>query len=263
MPTVPLPGELSFEQLRKQAKDFQRAVRAGDPAAVAELAERCPDRITPGQAGAFPLTAAQLVVARRHGFASWTRLKRHAETVERLSRYPARLDAEAGETGSSGSDPAALARAFLRLACLTYEDDDPARWQRARELLAGHPEIARHSVHTAAAAADTGALRRILDSDPAAARREGGPYRWEPLLYLAYARHDLTAGQDAVLGAARLLLAVGANPNAGYLWHGYTSPFTVLTGVLGEGELGPVRQPPHPALVGAGAAAAGGGRGGQ
>jgi hypothetical protein len=276
VPTVPLPGELSFEQLRKQAKDLQRAVRAEDPAALAELAERYPDRPIPGQAPAAPrglrrpaalsLSAAQLVVARRYGFASWTRLKRHAETVERLSRYPARMDAEAGGTlspdtvspGSAGSgtvsvgtigagrDLASLTDAFLRLACLTYEDDQPERWQQARRLLAAHPEISQHSVYPAAACADTGALRAILGADPAAARREGGPYRWEPLLYLAYARHDPAVPQDAVLGAARLLLAAGADPNAGYLWHGFTSPFTALTGVLGEGELGPVRQPPHP-----------------
>ena len=117
MPTVPLPAEPSFEQLRKQAKDLQRAVRAEEPAALAEVAERYPGGLTTGPAGDapltttpvsdapagdaprptarardFPLTAAQLVVARRHGFTSWPRLKRHVETVERLSRNPARLD---------------------------------------------------------------------------------------------------------------------------------------------------------------------------
>jgi len=46
--------------------------------------------------------------------------------------------------------------------------------------------------------------------------------------------------------SARMLLEVGADPNAGYLWHGLPTPFTVLTGVFGEGELGPVRQPRHP-----------------
>jgi ankyrin repeat protein len=43
-----------------------------------------------------------------------------------------------------------------------------------------------------------------------------------------------------------MLLQSGADPNAGYLWHGLPTPFTVLTGVFGEGELGPVRQPRHP-----------------
>ena len=100
-------------------------------------------------------------------------------------------------------------------------------------------------MHAAAAAADLAALRRILGADPAAARLEGGPFRWEPLVYLAYARHDPAIDADAVLTAARLLMDAGADPNAGYLWHG-VCPFTVLTGVFGEGELGPVRQPRHP-----------------
>lgn len=43
-----------------------------------------------------------------------------------------------------------------------------------------------------------------------------------------------------------LLLDAGADPNAGYLWCGLSTPFTVLTGVFGEGEQGPRRQPRHP-----------------
>ena len=89
-------------------------------------------------------------------------------------------------------------------------------------------------------------LATFLAADPGAARRPGGPFRCEPLFYLGYARHDPQIQQTAVLGAARLLLEHGADPNAGYLWHGLPTPFTVLTGVFGEGELGPVRQPRHP-----------------
>ena len=40
----------------------------------------------------------------------------------------------------------------------------------------------------------------------------------EPLYYLAYARHDPAIAEDAVLGVARMLLAAGADSNAGYLW---------------------------------------------
>jgi ankyrin repeat protein len=226
-----LPDEPSFEQLRNQAKDLRRAVFAGEPDALAEVAERFPDAPSP-----LPLHAAQLVVARRYGFPSWTRLKRHVEIIERYSRFPDRTPA---------ADPASLADEFLRLGSLGYADDDPQRWAEARRLLAEHPEITRDSVHAAAAAADTEALRRILAADPAAAGREGGPFRWPPLMYLAYARHDPQIDEDAVLSSTRLLLDAGANPNAGYLWHG-RYPFTVLTGVFGEGELGPVRQPRHP-----------------
>ena len=230
MPVIPLPDEPNFEQLRKQAKDLRRAVLAGDPAAVAEIAEHFPDGT-----GEVPLRTAQLVVARRYGFASWARLKRHVEVIEHYSRFPDRVE-----------DDGALADTFLRLACLSYaEGDQPERWAQARRLLAEHPEITGESVYAAAAAADTTALRRFLAADPAAARREGGPFRWEPLVYLAYARHDPAIEADAVLTTARLLLDAGADPNAGYLWHGH-SPFTVLTGVFGEGELGPARSPRHP-----------------
>ncbi len=238
MPALPLPDEPSFEQLRNQAKDLRRAVLAGDPPALAEVAEHFPGSASGSpEVPWFPLRSAQLVVARRYGFASWTRLKRHVEVIERYSRFPDRVH--------GGSD-APLADVFLRLASLAYADDEPERWAEGRRLLAGHPGITRDSVHAAAASADTAALRRILAVDPGAARREGGPYRWEPLVYLAYARHDPAIEADAVLTAARLLLDAGADPNAGYLWHGLATPFTVLTGVFGEGELGPVRQPRHP-----------------
>jgi ankyrin repeat protein len=213
VPDVPageLPDQPSLEQLRKQAKDLRRA-------------------------DGIPLSSAQLAVARRYGFSSWARLKSHVEVVTRYSRFPERMTAD--------GDPA---EEFLRLACLTYADDKPERWDQARRLLDGNRGIVTGNVHVAAATADTGELRRILAGDPGAARREGGPYRWEPLLYLAYARHDPEVLRDAALGAARLLLDAGADPNAGYLWHGLPTPFTVLTGVFGEGELGPVRQPRHP-----------------
>jgi ankyrin repeat protein len=233
MPVLSLPDEPSLEQLRNQAKDLRQAVLAGEPEALAEVAERFPDAAP----DPFPLHTAQLVVARRYGFGSWARLKRHVEVIERYSRFPDRMP---------GAAAASLPDDFLRLVSLYYADDEPARWAQGRRLLAEHPEITAGSVHAAAAAADTAALRRILAADPAAARREGGPFRWPPLMYLAYARHDPEIAEGAALDAARLLLDAGADPNAGYLWHGFAPPFTVLTGVFGEGELGPVRQPRHP-----------------
>jgi len=233
-----LPSEPSLQQLRHQAKDLQRAVRAGVPGALAEVAERHPaGRPDGAAAAAFPLSAAQLVVARRYDFPSWVRLRRYVEVVERYSRFPARL---------AQASPAAPADQFLALACLRYEDDQPERWAQARQILTEYPEITQASAYAAAAAADVTRLAAQLARDPGLARRLGGPYRWEPLFYLTYARHDPAIDLAAVLGAARLLLDHGADPNAGYLWHGLPTPFTVLTGVFGEGELGPVRQPRHP-----------------
>jgi ankyrin repeat protein len=209
VPTAELPEQPSLEQLRNQAKDLR-------------------------DSSGLPLWEAQLAVARRYGFASWTRLKRHVELLTKYSRFPERV--------ATDSD----ADKFLRLACLSYYDDEPGQWDEARQILEREPGIAKGNVYVAAAAADVGVLRRVLAADPAAASREGGPFRWEPLCYLAYARHDPEISREATLGAARLLLDAEADPNAGYLWHGLPTPFTVLTGVFGEGELGPVRQPRHP-----------------
>jgi ankyrin repeat protein len=141
---------------------------------------------------------------------------------------------------SDASDPAT---AFLILACLRYGDDDgPERWVRAGEILAEHPEIAS-DVYAAAACADDAALAAALALDPSLASTAGGPYDWVPLLYLAYARHDPAVRGGAVVRSAELLLERGADPDAGFLWHGNYPPFTVLTGALGGGERD---QPPHP-----------------
>ena len=134
---------------------------------------------------------------------------------------------------------------FLRLACLTYGADDPVRWANARALLAARPGLGADSVHVAAARADGTALRRLLATAPLASE-EGGPFGWPPLLYLAYARHDPDVTGHAVRDAVVELTGAGADPGAGYLWHGHEPPFTALTGAFGEGEGGPGNQPRHP-----------------
>ena len=135
---------------------------------------------------------------------------------------------------------------FLRLACLTYGADDVVRRTNARAMLVGQPALGADNIHVAAARADAAALRRLLTADPALANVEGGPFSWPPLLYLAYARHDPDVTADAVRDAVAVLTAAGADPGAGYLWHGSSPPFTALTGAFGEGEGGPDNQPAHP-----------------
>ncbi len=135
---------------------------------------------------------------------------------------------------------------FLRLACLTYGADDVVRRANARAMLVAQPGLGADSMHVAAARADAAALRRLLAADPALANAEGGPFGWPPLLYLAYARHDPDVTADAVRDAVAALIGAGADPGAGYLWHGNSPPFTALTGAFGEGEGGPGNQPRHP-----------------
>ena len=228
MATVSLPDDANLEQLRKQAKDLRDLARAGVPGALELVATHHPK-------GAHPVTlaGAQLVIARHNGFSSWARLKRHLETIQQYRRTPDEVEEPANEVDE-----------FLILACLRYGgDDSPGRWARAARFLADHPTITQSSIHAAAAAADDAAVRALLAVDPIRAGQQGGPFGWEPLLYLAYARHDPTLSEAATLSTARLLLDHGADPNAGFLWHGLIPPFTALTGALGSGE---GDQPEHP-----------------
>jgi hypothetical protein len=78
MPTVPLPEYPSLEQLKKQARLLQRAVRSGHPKAVALVAEHQPNGAA---ADPFSLDSAQFVLARSYGFASWPRLRQHVAAL--------------------------------------------------------------------------------------------------------------------------------------------------------------------------------------
>ncbi|WP_051807175.1 ankyrin repeat domain-containing protein [Actinoplanes subtropicus] len=236
MPTLAMPDRPDLDSFRRQARSLQRALRAGDAGAVARLARHYPGGL-PDDLGGLPLAAAQLVVAREYGFASWPRLRRYLATV-----------AEHGwETGLGAVSAADPADEFCRLACLTYSrEDGPARWAEARRLIAGHPDVTTEHIWAAAAAARPDDVARLLAARPRRATERGGPFRWRPLFYLVYSRLDPAVPAERVLAVARHLLAAGADPNEGYLFDALPSPFTLLTGVFGLGELGPRRQPRHP-----------------
>lgn len=221
MPVRQLCDVPNLEHLRKQAKALRRRFLAGEPEALALVAEFLPRPPAP-----FGLADAQLVTARMYGFASWPRLKQHLEVVERYSRSPHLVPPSES-----------LPDEFLRLACLTYGDDDHRLAERADALL---PAAAMANVFTMAASGSAEALRAALAEDPGLARSQGGPFDWDPLLYLCYSRITTPAG---FLAAATLLLDHGADPNTGFLWDGLPTPFTALTGAIGGGE---GDQPPHP-----------------
>jgi hypothetical protein len=96
MPTITaLPDRSDLEQLKKQARELQQGVRAASRDCLALVAKYHPDGLpAPEQSTQFPLHAAQLVVARRHGFASWPALagglrslaEERLETVERCKK---------------------------------------------------------------------------------------------------------------------------------------------------------------------------------
>ncbi len=237
MPTVAFSSTPHLDNLKNQARTLQRRVRDGDADARALLAEFHPRYADHGAGLAdFQLTDAQLVVARQYGFPSWPRLREYVQTVQRYARNP--QDQPVGAAVHSRDE--AIAE-FLRLACLNYGTNEPARLQQARDMLAADPTLAGATVHTAAAVGDLAATQRILAADPTLANAVGGPYDWEPLLYAAYSRLDLTDPAHSTLAVARYLLDHGADPNAGYLWDG-TYVFTALTGAFGGGERG---EPAH------------------
>lgn len=219
MPPRGLPGNANLEQLKNGAKSFQHAVRSGDPGAADVVNEFHP-RLASARPGSpelagFKLADAQLVVARRFDFPSPPKLKAHLELVERYSRSP-HHQATAETVGEGPS----LADEFLRLACLNYGGDDPARWQRAAELLEGNPQLGHANIYTAAVVGELAAAQELLAADPGCTRRPGGPFAWEPLLYLTYSRLPATAAGRSAVEIARLLLDYGADPNVGYLWEG-------------------------------------------
>ena len=66
-----LPVRPNLDQLKHQAKDLLRAIRRGDPEALAELRKHHPEQIDPARA---KLADAQLALARSYGLPSWPRL---------------------------------------------------------------------------------------------------------------------------------------------------------------------------------------------
>jgi len=236
VPTLDLPDRPHLHSFRRQARALQRAVRAGDPDAVARLARQQRGAV-PDDASAFQLSTAQLVIAREYGFASWPRLIRFLEIVAEHS----------WDTGLGAVPTADPADEFCRLACLTYSRvDGPERWAQARQLLARHPDLTTANIWAAAAAARPDDVGRLLAEQPARVAERGGPLGWRPLFYLAYSRFDPTGSAERVLAVARQLLDAGADPDDGHLFDALPSPFTLLTGVFGHGELGQRRQPRHP-----------------
>lgn len=200
-----LPERPDLSQLKRQARDLQR------------------------RTSGLTLAQAQLAVARRHGFASWPRLKHQVDAITARSWVP---------TGSPAGSAADL---LADRACLTYADGDHDQSFDAGRALRAGAGLAPTSFLSDVVSADVAAVRRLLDADPAAAVRPLGPRDWSPLMYLAYARTGATEAD--VLDTATSLLDTGADPNDGRFFTGLATPFTVLTGVLGGGERD---EPAHP-----------------
>ncbi len=78
-----LPVRPDLAQLKHQAKDLLRAIRAGDPSALAELAQFHPKKPDPAS---VKLADAQLVLARAYEAPSWPRLVQACDLIDAIWR---------------------------------------------------------------------------------------------------------------------------------------------------------------------------------
>jgi len=83
MPERRLPVKPDLDQLKNQAKDLLRAIRAGDQSAIAEFEQYHPKKIDPANA---KLADAQLVLARSYEASSWTRLVQCCQLIDAIWR---------------------------------------------------------------------------------------------------------------------------------------------------------------------------------
>lgn len=229
-----LTDRSSLESLKKEAKRWLSGLRSAEPAARQRLIQAWP------AAPAAPnLRDVQHALALEFGQPNWMALQARLADLELAQRTAA---GRAGE--------------FLEHACLNYGmrpgtskwdpsyPDDPSRRRYAARILERHPEIAAHSIHTAAVCGNLAEVQRILSQRPQAASQKGGPQQWQPLLFLCFGRLPLPAAQENALAIAQALLDHGAAPDSGTS-DGENS-FTPLTAAIGEGERSFDEVPPHP-----------------
>src|SRR4051794_22712989 len=68
---------LNLEQQKNRAKDLLRAVKAGDPQALARVAAQCAQ----ASSGPIKLADAQFTIARELRLPSWSHLKEHIQRM--------------------------------------------------------------------------------------------------------------------------------------------------------------------------------------
>ena len=83
MPARTLPAHPDVRQLRQQAKDLLRALRRGDPSAIADFADHHPQG---RDATTARLADAQLVLARSYDATSWPRLVAACDLINAVAR---------------------------------------------------------------------------------------------------------------------------------------------------------------------------------
>ena len=224
----------TLADFRSDAKRWLERLREHDPDAILRLKRAYPDASNPPT-----LRDVQHALAREEGYESWIALKAGIAEVSPSWWRAGLLENETTRVAK-----------FLDLACWDHRThgrmDFAAREAAAVALLRKHPRLARHDLYTAIVCGDVDEVQRHLDARPELINRKGGSRRWEPLLYLTYARLPADAAPRNALRMATLLLDRGANPNAYYM--ALDAFYSVLVGVAGEGEQEAPHHPERDAL---------------
>jgi len=117
------PVRPNLEQLKHQAKDLLRAIKQGEPSALAELKKHHRKAITPQKA---KLANAQLALARSYGLPSWPRMATACRMTDAIWRGDVDTVRELAATRRSSfawchspTDAADSAMASLLVCCWT------------------------------------------------------------------------------------------------------------------------------------------------
>ncbi|MEP6763947.1 MAG: ankyrin repeat domain-containing protein [Gemmatimonadaceae bacterium] len=184
-----------MDALKAHAKQILALARAGDATTIGKLRDSLPRLVSLDKdaiSATIKLADVQHAVARMHAAKSWAELKHAVE-----SAGPAQIQAE-------------------RFLHAVRENEG----EKAAEILAQHPAVAKYNAHSAAAACDVDALKALLAGDATLATKTSPPNDAEPLIYAAGTLlPSLNPGlADANTACVRLLLQHGAKPTAHILY---------------------------------------------
>jgi len=200
-----MPKEISarpnLEQYKRQAKELLRAVKAGDSSALKRLTPlaQSHSKFAGKLPADFRLNDAQWVLAREHGFPSWSAMKAQIAALNAI--------ASAGDVD-----------AFVRAAVW---EGAGGNFEKARDLLALRPALAGANFYCACVTGEAETVRHLLAGEPELARRKGGPLDWEPILYVCFsaflARQSRRGEGERFVAIAKQLLEAGADANSAFI----------------------------------------------
>lgn len=180
----------NVQNLLQQANQLLKQAQGGDAVLIGRLRELLPrfEAVEPeAMAGTITLADVQHAIARQNGKTSWNELLQFLASVDPLHVHAAR---------------------FL----LALREEQATQ---AKAILDAHPAVATYSVHTAAAVANSAAVRTFVAANPALATQPTAPDGTLPLIYACQGALPDLLHIDAAdrVQTVTLLLDAGATAN--------------------------------------------------